>query len=413
MTTFPLFLCDTWWFALTKRLDDKQFEEIATLRVKQGFTAIQLVVGIPPEVGPDNLNAASPYGPAWNLKGEFNEEYLDFAKARIKLLNSLGLKVIVYGAWGHQIEWLGVPKMKEWWRSIVKSLDDLDVMYCLTGEIDLWISEEGRLLPDKSTDDLHSTKVRYFLHPRIKDLLTRLSGKYRHLITNRQIEVRKRRWSEVLSCLHGLTDKPIIIHVARGTSNEAVSNNQFLSAVTIQTGHSEESRQSLYQIPYELKKRDPRVKFINLEPWYEGIMDKFGTEDQLYAYWVTMMAGADSYCYGAHGVWNIGDGKFLSHWGEQTLEEAIELDTPRLLGISHKLFLDSKLTEYPETKVVEHSEKLHSISKSSGKKRVTFYPDASSVRIEYDSKLRFFDPLIGRFTKERPSKGQIVVFEDF
>ena len=66
------FLCDTWWYGLTKRLPDKKFEELAKLRHKQGFNAVQLVVGIPPEVGPENPNAASEVGPAWNLRGEFN-----------------------------------------------------------------------------------------------------------------------------------------------------------------------------------------------------------------------------------------------------------------------------------------------------------------------------------------------------
>ena len=116
MKKLPNFLCDTWWFALTQRLSDSQFEKIARLRVKQGFTAVQLVVGIPPEVGPENPNAASSVGPAWKLNGELNIKYLEYAKHRIELLNSLGLTVIVYGAWGHQIEWIRVDKMKAWWR---------------------------------------------------------------------------------------------------------------------------------------------------------------------------------------------------------------------------------------------------------------------------------------------------------
>ena len=33
--------------------------------------------------------------------------------------------------------------MKAWWSEIVKNFDDLDVMYCLTGESNIWIEEEN------------------------------------------------------------------------------------------------------------------------------------------------------------------------------------------------------------------------------------------------------------------------------
>jgi hypothetical protein len=45
------FLADTWWFGLSKRLSGKHFEDLAILRAEQGFSAVQLVVGVPPEVG--------------------------------------------------------------------------------------------------------------------------------------------------------------------------------------------------------------------------------------------------------------------------------------------------------------------------------------------------------------------------
>jgi hypothetical protein len=51
------FLADTWWFGLSQRMSKQDFEDLAALRAEQGFSAIQLVVGIPPEVGPENENA--------------------------------------------------------------------------------------------------------------------------------------------------------------------------------------------------------------------------------------------------------------------------------------------------------------------------------------------------------------------
>jgi len=147
----PNFLCDTWWFGVSKRMSSEKFEELAEIRAKQGFTAVQMVVGIPPEVGSTNLNAESPAGSAWSIDGEINQRYLVHARKRVQTLNSLGLIGIIYGAWGYQIEWLGVEGMKRWWEAIVKSVDDLNVIYCLTGESDLWVGEEDKLLPDRAT----------------------------------------------------------------------------------------------------------------------------------------------------------------------------------------------------------------------------------------------------------------------
>lgn len=153
------FLADTWWFGLSRRLSEQGFQDLAALRATQGFSAVQLVVGVPPEVGPENGNAQSQVGFPWSLDGHFNQEYLKFAQERIQYLNDLGFVVIVYGAWGHQIEWLGKATLTEWWLRIVESLDTLNVVYCLCGESNLWIGEEGKLLPDKSTDDLVKSQV--------------------------------------------------------------------------------------------------------------------------------------------------------------------------------------------------------------------------------------------------------------
>src|SRR3989344_4121055 len=95
---FDKFLCDTWWYGLTQRVDDKKFKELARLRAQQGFTSIQMVVGIPPEVGPENLNASTNVGSAWQLNGEFNQDYLKRARDRVEYLNSIGLSAILYGA---------------------------------------------------------------------------------------------------------------------------------------------------------------------------------------------------------------------------------------------------------------------------------------------------------------------------
>lgn len=406
---FARFLCDTWWYGLTQRVDDKRFEQLAELRVQQGFTTVQMVVGIPPEVGPENPNALSEVGSAWNLQGEFNQEYLRHARERVEHLNSLGLSAILYGAWGQQIEWLGERKMNGWWSEIVKNFDDLDVMYCLTGESDIWVGEERKLLPDKSTGGLNTVRLMPFLHPRLVYMGKRLINLINEPLNESRKAERKNKWSRVLSQLSSITDKPIFIHVLPNmTSEEAVNNPQLLDATTVQTGHSINTRRLLWELPLENTRQNPHKPFINLEPWYEGITGRFKADDQLYAYWATMMAGAYAYYYGAHGVWNAGDGKFLAHWGKQTIGEAAKLKTPQLLGRSHKFFIESGFADYARVEVEEKDGELIKITRSNDKgDSVSYLPDIRLVDELPEGSI--FLPLTGESVKSIPKSGQAVV----
>jgi hypothetical protein len=406
------FLADTWWFGLSKRLSEKNFKDMAALRAEQGFSAVQLIVGVPPEVGPENKNAQSEVGFPWMLDGHFNQEYLQLARERIQHLNNLGFVVIVYGAWGHQIEWLGKESMTEWWLKIIESLDALDVIYCLCGESNLWVGEASKLLPAKSTDDLVTSQVVLpLLHPSIKGILTKATRRLRKRLHKRQFEKRRDAWSFVLEKISQRTSRPIIVHPTSGeTGYEAVSNPELLSANTVQTGHDARTRNRLWQLPLALLKNDhTRRGYINLEPWYEGIRDQFWAEDQIFSYWVTMLAGATSYCYGAHGIWNVGDGKFLAHWGKQTFAQALALDTPRLLGLSHEQY---SLRSDPrgETFYRTEGKELITIGREAGEKVIQFFPDAARASPVPIGKIWL--PLEGVFTKGLPPKGQVVIFRD-
>lgn len=406
------FLADTWWFGLSKRLSEKDFKDLAALRAEQGFSAIQLVVGVPPEVGPENENAKSAVGFPWTLDGHFNQEYLKLARDRIQYLNDLGLIAIVYGAWGHQIEWLGKEKMAEWWLQIVETLDALNVIYCLCGESNLWIGEASKLLPAKSTDDLVTSQVVFpLLQPRIRAPLIKAARRFQNRLRRHQFEKRRNAWSFVLREISQRTKKPIIVHpTSDETGYETVSNSELLSANTVQTGHDARARNRLWQLPLALLKNDPTHRgYINLEPWYEGIRNQFWAKDQMFSYWVTMLAGATSYCYGAHGIWNVGDGKFLAHWGKQTFAQALALDTPRLLGLSHEQYL---LRSNPrgETFYQTAGEELITIGRKAEEKIIQFFPDVA--RAQHVPGGKIWLPLKGVFTEMLPLAGQVVIFRD-
>lgn len=404
------FLADTWWFGLSQRLPEHSFRQLATLRAGQGFSAIQLVVGVPPEVGPENENARSQVGFPWTLNGDFNREYLDLARDRIHYLNKLGFVVVVYGAWGHQIEWLGREKMAQWWLHLLEALDDLNVIYCLCGESNLWVGEASKLLPDKSTDEFRPKRILLKLPSRIRGLFMEAGWHLKKKLLRSQFDKRRDDWSSVLEIISGKTNKPIIVHPIPGeTGYEVVTNPQLLALNTVQTGHDASTSNRLWQLPIALLEENPEGGVINLEPWYEGINNQFGPEDQLFAYWVTMLAGATSYCYGAHGIWNVGDGKFLAHWGEQTFDQALAIETPRLLGLSHKLFLlesGGQGKTFYRTK----GEGLITIGMKTEKRVVQFFPDLAKAQQIIEG--RVWLPLKGTFAETLPPSGQAVIFRE-
>lgn len=402
------FLADTWWFGLASRLSERDFEGLAALRTAQGFSAVQLVVGVPPEVGPENENAQSQAGSPWTLDGHFNQRYLSLARDRIQYLNDLGLLVVVYGAWGHQIEWLGKERMTNWWLQIIGALDDLNVIYCLCGESNLWIGAASRLLPDKSTADLVTGSLWPALPPRLRTLSIQTGQRLRKRWQRRQREERRAAWSCVLETVAQRTNKPILVHpTADETGYQAVSNPELLATNTAQTGHDASARNRLWQLPLALLKNDPAHKgYINLEPWYEGIRNQFWAADQTFAYWVTMLAGAKSYCYGAQGIWNVGDGEFLAHWGKQTFDQAFALDTPRLLGLSHQQYLswsDARGEAFYQTA----GQKLITIGRKTEKQAVQFFPDVALARRVPDGQIWL--PTEGTFTEKLPLQGQVVI----
>ena len=404
------FLADTWWYGLSKRLSKEDFESLALLRAKQGFSFIQLVVGIPPEVGPENKNAKSAAGFPWNMKGQFNQKYLDLAKERIKILNSVGLKVIVYGAWGHQIKWLGRNKMIEWWLKIIKTIDDLDVIYCLTGEADIWVGEENILLRSKSTQDIQSRRFFKHIYKILPKLATKSLNFLRQKIIKKKLEKRREDWTRVLEKIKVFTDKPFIVHTTPSLSGyDFIQKPELLIANTVQTGHEYSAINLLWKLPYNFTRRNPKNIFINLEPWYEGIKNQFWSEDQLFSYWVSMLSGASSYCYGAHGIWNVGDGKFLSQWGKQSFKKARDLDTPRLIGLSHKKYLSRKM-QGGKTFFEIRGDTLITIGKKLNGKFIQYFPDISMADNIPSGKVWL--PLKGKYVGLIPKEGQVVIFSD-
>lgn len=389
---------------MTDRCDDSTFAALAALRAQQGFNCIQLVAGIPPECGPENDNVSGNGTAAWNLDGEINQHYLDWAYQRVKQLNQAGLEVILYGAWGYQINWNSPRFMNAWWAALIRTFDDLDIIYCLSGELDLWPERADRLLNNHTTADIDPVTYPH-------SLIERASDKFnRKIITPYLLRQRIKRWDSILLDVSKKTDRAFLIHT---TGNKLASETtrlpHLLCCDSMQSGHSQNTRNTLWQCPVRYHDSNPSSCLINLEPWYEGITDDFGTDDQLYAYWVSVLAGAPGHCYGAHGIWNMGDGSFLSQWGEQTLNQAMQLPTPSLIGKSHAFFLQSaNLTSNLSTESNTNSDgSLKSITRSFSRYRLTYICNVEQYKVENPEVIWLAEK--GVFIDTYPKTGAVVV----
>lgn len=393
----PHFFADTWWYAMTNRVSDQAFLDMVTLREAQGFTAAQVVVGIPPEVGPYNKNAEGAGGAAWDLTRKINPDYLPAVRERIKIMNEHHLTAIVYGAWGPQIDWVGDAFMAAWWEKIVRAVDDLDVFYSLTGEVDLFVDpiHALALLPD------HSCKEPIYIDRETEHFEELKRARYQ-------------KWETVLAHLSTLTERPIIVHPwveDKGKSGYPnFMNRDLLAANTFQTGHDRGSMPKLWKTVYNSKREYPNLPAINLEPWYEGIKGNFYGWDQLLAFWLAAAAGAHSLCYGAQGLWSASDGDFLSQWGDQSMNEALALKTPEVLGKCYKILAEEGVLDWEQSEAETSGDTLLSLTRvSADGKKLMFIPEMKNAP-SLPALARFLLPQSGEWVTVPPTEGPLAVF---
>ena len=124
----PFFwLADTWWMGLVKRLKwPEDFALLAADRQRKGFTVVQIVAGLYPDMperDPRGANEAGfPYDASYT---EINPAYFDRADQRIRHLVESNLAPCIVGCWGYYLPILGVEKMKRHWRYLGSPLGRL------------------------------------------------------------------------------------------------------------------------------------------------------------------------------------------------------------------------------------------------------------------------------------------------
>ena len=321
----PFFwLGDTWWMGLCKRiLWPDEFQILASDRVSKGFTIIQIVAGLSPDMVPFDERGANEAGWPWEKDfARINPAYFDLADHRIRWLVREGLVPCILGCWGYYLKFLGVKRMKQHWRHIVARWGAYPTVWCLAGEgaMPFYLSQTRE--QDQADQIASWTKVARYV---------------------RQID----------PCC-----RPITIHPTQ-RGRDQVEDPSVLDFEMLQTGHDGHR-----SVPNNFKElaaavqREPVMPVVIGEVNYEGLLHGTQDEIQRILFWGNMLSGAAGHTYGANGIWQLnrrgqpyGPSPHGGVWGNLPWEDAYRLPGSTQIGLARRF-----LERYPWWRFENHPE---------------------------------------------------------
>ncbi|HVX43478.1 MAG TPA: DUF4038 domain-containing protein [Mycobacteriales bacterium] len=311
----PFFwMADTWWYGLSERIGfPAEFDEFLAKRRDQGFTVVQIVAGLYPEV--EAFDRLGETGGRWPWLSGFtglDPEWWAAADERILAVAQAGIVPAVVGAWSYYLQDMGDELITDHWRQIVARWAALPVLWCVTGEGGLPHYSE------LSSPDLQQ---------RVDDLRFRW----------RAIAQQVRDWDPY--------DRPMTVHpcpaFAHYSSTDVFGDRELLDLIWLQTGHSDQS-----SVPPSLDACDREVAaepvrpVVNSEVCYEGIAGGSAAPLQRFLFWSHVLSGAAGHTYGAQGLWafrNAEDPGPGHAWGGASWREAAVLPGAAQVGAGARI----------------------------------------------------------------------------
>ncbi|MDP6513229.1 MAG: DUF4038 domain-containing protein [SAR202 cluster bacterium] len=312
----PFFwLGDTWWMGLCERLGwPEGFQQLIADRVEKGFTLIQIVAGLYPDMRPFDERGRNEAGFPWEEDwSRIRPEYFDMADRRITHLVDNGLVPCIVGCWGYYMEFAGKEVLKKHWRYLVARWGAYPIVWCVAGEaLMFWYlhqfdnENERNAFHDKTrTDWIEVTRYLRLVDPWHRPVTAHPGGRgAREMLTDELVEI------EMLQTGH--------------TGHASLPNT--VSQVT----------ESVAQKPF--------MPVINGEVSYEGIGGTCWQDVQRLMFWTCMLSGAAGHTYGANGLWQMGSeaepygpSPHGMAWGNTPWQAAAAMPGSRDVGIGRRI----------------------------------------------------------------------------
>ncbi|MEZ5702798.1 MAG: DUF4038 domain-containing protein [Burkholderiaceae bacterium] len=310
----PFFwLGDTWWLGLTQRLSwPSDFTTLAEDRQAKGFTVVQLVAGLYPDMPAFDTRGASVSGFPWTADfTSINPAFFDEADARIAHLVERGLCPCILGTWGYYLPWLGTEKMKHHWRHVMARWGAYPVVWVAAGEQMMpWYLSENRAAEAALLKQAWSEVIRH---------MRRLNGFGRLITTHPQQSAR-----------------------------DCVDDPSLLDFDMQQTGHGSPTASHAAQALAGWH-TPPLMPVISGESRYEAlaINPEVTTADARQAFWAHLLnSGCAGHTYGANGVWQVnreqdpfGNSPSGGNWGSIPWRQSMHLPGASQLALAKALLL--------------------------------------------------------------------------
>jgi len=361
-----LWLGDTWWKNLCKRMTWDGFQELTADRRKKGFNVVQIVCGPYPD---ENMMETR-----WENEGGKPYETIDFsvvnpayfvnADRRIKHLVDSGMVPVIFGGWGRPqsggkstLAQVGLDGFKRHWRNLVARYGAYPTIWAVGGE---------------AKDEYGAWSA---LAAFVKEI-----DPYRH---------------------------PLTYH-APVHPRQAIKDNAVFDFDMVGIGHDglNTANETLRLLRASLA-RAPKRPALCGEACYERHMQTNFEDIQRHLFWTLMLAGAAGHTYGAAGIWQAsidGDPGITPVYDFTTWREGMAFPGSTQLGLAKRL-----LEELPWQRMEPHPEWVDDAAIAAGitgELLVAYRPkrgiyDWSGFRVlSLDPKARYaafwFDPATGR-----------------
>lgn len=306
-------LGDTWWMGLTRRLPLPGFRDLIADRIGKGFSVIQIIAGLYPDMAWHDPRGEGDGGYPWDRDfTSINPAYFQQMDVRISLLVEAGLVPCLVGFWGYFMDFAGPEVLKLHWQNLIARYGALPVTWCIAGE---------GLMP-------------YYLYGKqIQDMAA----------WERE---RRAAWSDMARGIRSLDafQRPITIHPTQ-FGRRQVDDPTTLDFEMLQTGHAGfPSLTSTIDMLAESLEAQPVMPVIISEVDYEGILESSGPEIQRFLYWSSILSGAAGFTYGANGLWQVngeevpyGPSPHGMAWGGPSWRDASQLPGSYQIGLARQL----------------------------------------------------------------------------